>query len=222
MDAVACMSYAFGANFTLVCLIAQTFEFWFKILNVIAWDIAAYMVYINGSAPFLVVIIGIVTQTCLFLTLFIFDAIMISPIKVKYIFVCIIGFFHISMLIFVYFAFGGDVYYNPFKSFGIEQTSINFKSLFVTSTANIVLFILKPVFIYLSSNLVARLNGKCGCCGDCATCIMDNNTSGQDALSYSAMIHKRAQLRWRNQVNNCNYNTNVQSINFDIPLLPMS
>ena len=42
---VVCLSYILSANISIVTLIMQTFDFWYKMYNLIVWLITAYVVY---------------------------------------------------------------------------------------------------------------------------------------------------------------------------------
>ena len=79
-------------------------------------------------------------------------------------------FIYFSFLVLSFYFSGEDVEWNPFESYNIKQSNISFKSVYLSSMTNIILFAFKPLYkdIYrvLRKRLYAAFN------------VLDNNAVG--------------------------------------------
>ena len=168
-----CISILLIANITLVDLITSTFDFWFKLYNIV---VLAAAVWIRSHETYhgvndddnpdpvwnnkfefganVMMHIGVFSAT---IVLFLLDAIPLS-IKLKRFGIGLYVIVFISEVIKVYF-FRQDFEWNPFNS---KYTQISFKSIIISSQINLILFMVKPVFSdtirYLKRYISLKLN----------------------------------------------------------------
>ena len=160
---ICCIIHLFAMNINLFKVILKSFDFWFKFFNGISCIIALSQIrisrqkldkyYGNIDIYWYVIIISI-CEFILFTGIFLFDAMWISVhVKIRrYIVICGAMMFTIGWIV-DFFRVDDNIdqlNWNPFKQWennGIGQyTNINFKSVYLSSSANVILFLLKPQF----------------------------------------------------------------------------
>ena len=143
-------------NLEIIYLIIQTFDFWFKFVNIISLLISFGIVYDvpNWYKGF---ILSVILVTFMFV--FVVDSMPIAT-RVKR----IVLLFFTSFLIYaagvVYFT-SSDVTWNPFEKYHFEHSRISFKSIVISSCINLALFVCKSQIFDYISNLKHKIRYKC-------------------------------------------------------------
>ena len=153
-------SHVFGANLTAIGTILHTFDFWFKMYNLILSAISYYYLELKdfennketamlADQPFIYWLrfwlFGISGAFAAFV-FFTIDSLRIT-FKWKVLVSIFATVTFIFFGLFYYFTYDGSIVeYNPFKSF--KLTSINFKNVFISSTINLALFMAKPLLTF--------------------------------------------------------------------------
>ena len=206
------ISVGFTANTMIISLILNTFDFWFKIYNLIlgfsVWWIRSYCINHDkefqqnlsssgsGSDVFWSTSIEMAAkcmgQFCVCVgcvMIFCLDAIDAS-ISIKRLMISISSIAFAYEAIYQYF-YTPDYQYNPFNS---KYTDISFKSLILSSYINLFIFITKPLYrdvLYYIKNI----------------CSNDNNSAptnhDSDVTHYQrcGTVYKRPYVKW-NKINN--------------------
>ena len=153
----------FSVNLDLASIIFNSFDFWFKVVNGIVAIISLEQIrlykykklgYYDRSIDQSVRIpVLVICESIGLLTIFLLDATLISQ-HVKFrrampclwammiLFLCIIDFIIVDANV-------DELNWNPFKSWGNDiskYTNVNFKNLYMSAQANIMLFFIKPMF----------------------------------------------------------------------------
>ena len=174
------ISLVMVANITIITLITNTFDFWFKVCNVIVLYTASWIrkynlarVHIFSSKRALISEVSIqFGYFVIIFVLFVFDAIPLS-IKTKRIAIVIFTIITTALIVEFYFA-GQDFEWNPFN---IEYTQISFKSVVLSSWTNLIIFVAKPVLSdathYLKTCISSRMS-------ICSTHTVNSGTSVMD------------------------------------------
>ena len=136
------LSYALSVNIEIFQLILRTFDFWFKMYNLILWIIAFYFINVT-QLPSYDIILRVLSMSGVFFCVFILDGLAVPP-KLKQCVLCVIGLYFSYSVIFVYFSYSDDTNWNPFKKYNFKYSNVNFKSLYMSSLINLILFMLKP------------------------------------------------------------------------------
>lgn len=191
----------FAADLQVIQLICQTFDFWFKISNYVVLLISTTFFHCYAKTdlnpfrmPTIDFILVMICYLALYLYEFLSDSFVVSP-KMKQFWRIIIALWCIFSATGTYFRFQ-DEYWNPFKSYNIQETRINFKSLYISSMVNICIFVLKPIF----SQFGRRLRAKCLTKDrNVRQSIIEGSNNVQDtkiSLQRSAVIYKKAKIHW--------------------------
>ena len=144
------LSYIFSANISIVKFIIQTFDFWYKMFNLIAWIISGYFVSASVANFTWVHTISSLTVVCVYILLFVLDATCISN-RWKNMFIVSVVSYGIFVSLDAYFLVDDKNFnWNPFKQYNFKYSQINFKSTFISSQLNLCLFILKPIFAQIN------------------------------------------------------------------------
>ena len=189
------------ANIVIIKLVTNTFDFWFKIYNIILLFLSMWIRASNDKSAQLAqfnvnngaeVFATVISQIALFIiavTLFLIDSLDLS-IKLKRICICVCVICLVYNTINIYF-FSNDYQWNPFGNHDFDHTLISFKSILLSSYINLIIFIAKPVgsdtMRYFKSKL-RHARGFCHCCVCCQADSDDNNNSSrvQSIFSQSA------------------------------------
>ena len=131
-------------NLDIIEIIYNSFDFWFKIWNLIIWEFSYMWINIKSENRIAIDwILGMLSAVVSFLTIFTIDALPVDyKIKRKALFSIALIFLY--LIIVRYFTYD-ELYIHPLGSYSPKHTRINVKSLFLGSYANIVLFVAKPV-----------------------------------------------------------------------------
>ena len=148
IDVIFCLSCVFASNFVIFNLVIQSFDFWFKMYNLILFLISVFVLN-SSQAEYEWPILPLILQCCatfmIFFMSFILDAVAHSY-KLKTIVCSIVSIYYFWRAVVVYFTYK-PMLWDPFENtFGkSNHTSIDFKSLNIASLMNLIIFILKPV-----------------------------------------------------------------------------
>ena len=225
-------SYTIGANISIVFLIFQTFDFWFKVFSLIQFSFAfVFWCYyrinndmLNDNLAYVYLQVFIVWGICFFI--FIIDAILIpqSFTGLKYFLITYVTFHVFGQSLFVYFQNPtNDIFYYPFGKWRVNETRIDIKTLLISSLVNLALFIFKPVaaelFRYLI-NLRQRFIGNRRMSHD-----HDNQNDFFEQFR-CGLIHKKPKIQWKNprrkmsvEMNNVLFHMNKSYNQLSTPLL---
>lgn len=188
------LSYAFSANIEIVYLIIQTFDFWFKLWNLVLFAISILILFNYGiyhwPAYFQICVIS--TTLCIFCVLFIIDSINIANNKVKNGIIIFIAMYCVYQTVQSYFT-DPDILYNPFQRYDIDESQISFKSVFMSSLTNLGLFIMKPVLSKVAKKILIQSK-------ICNFKRMQNAGPNNNAkYDRCGLIYKRPKLHWNNK-----------------------
>ena len=187
-------------NLMVAKIVINTFDFWFKLWNLVLWEIgyvwlAMHRTSTNKDGTILGYIVGMCIVWVIFCVLFLFDAI---PMKrnIKRTITFIIVVLNTYAVVYIYFIYD-DVYYNPFEVFHFNHTKISMKSLLLNSYGNLILFIAKPIFgdIYRlcldRSASVKFISGATHHCKD-----KDKGKGKTTNLEKLTSVYKRSKIQW--------------------------
>ena len=182
-------------NLDIIEIATKTFDFWFKMWNLMIWDICYGWIYFETTDRRISELIGtILTVSAVVLAFSLMDAI---PLKYKLnkIIVGAALCFYLGFFVRAYFI-AQDVYYNPFGKYNIKHTRISLKSTFLGAYINIALFVGKPVLIDISKWFVGKI---------CKYRVTGKNATNVNkiAIEYERLfsIYKRPKVKW-NYYNN--------------------
>ena len=191
-------SYTLSVNISIFKLIIERFDFWFKMYNVIlfltSWH---WIIYISEyrkdhNAPG-----GIHSAlTCLvsfsvFFWSFVLDGIAVSA-KIKKIAILTLSIYCVVTIIVGYFTYY-DVFWDPFESFDFKHTRINFKNIYLSSSFNLVLFVMKPIINDVVRCFRRKIGGK-------NKSINQNDgrgINGQNSDERCTTVFKRPYIHWK-------------------------
>ena len=143
ISAITVIILLLNADKLIYSLILNTFDFWFILWNIINVVIAKlFLGLFNG--PFIwYSIMRSVAVCCAGMVLACFDAIHVSK-RFKVISRIIVVMYFVFFIVWFYFS-GKDAQWNPFESYGIKESNISFKSIYLSSLTNVALFSFKPL-----------------------------------------------------------------------------
>ena len=143
-------TYMLSINLKVIELVIQTFDFWYKVFYSVCWMISYFVInFLNAAnkddrmAPLwrlIVLYIGWMTLCALF---FFSDGLYLS-MKIRRIVLIAVPLVGLSSSIQNYFTMR-TIEWNPFEKYNFQDTTINFKTLIISSELNIALFLAKPV-----------------------------------------------------------------------------
>ena len=156
-----CISVILIVNITVMNLVTHTFDFWFKVCNILIGFIALWIIMIGSESSDMndnedsssggifssynkkEFVAQIISHICFFLVgivLFLLDSLPIT-INVKRIAICLFVLFEIFYTLEMYF-FSKDFEWNPFD---LKYSLISFKSILLSTCINLIVFIIKPM-----------------------------------------------------------------------------
>ena len=185
---VVCLTYILSANISIVKLIIQTFDFWYKVYNLILWIVSSYFAIPWFRINTGYYIISSLAVICGFGLSFVLDGISIE-IKYKNFYIIVTVLWGMYAVIMVYFYIDDtNNYWNPFKQHNFHYSRINFKNVFISSQFNLCLFMLKPIF--------SQINGKIKKC--LCNIRKKKNVTKDDKLfvERSYNLYKRPCVHW--------------------------
>ena len=146
--------------------------------------------YDNRRSPVWYVIILYFAQFSAFILVFCIDGLYI-PNKTKKLILGIMSISGLAMTIRTYFRMG-EVEWNPFEDYNFSHTQISFKSLFLSSSGNLVLFLAKPIL----SDMMRYLRRKC-CVWNPANVPDSSNHRNRVVKERCVGLYKRSHVRWQ-------------------------
>ena len=180
-------------NLDIIELIQNSFDFWFKMWNLIIWEVCFIWININHMRSVTELITTVLLTFMLHLCIFLIDAVPVKyniKRKLLVILACILS----GLIIMVYFTYQ-NVYFDPFKSYNFEFTNISIKDSFLGSYCNISLFVAKPLindtcrwFQIMRLRCSAKCNGK-------NNDVKNTNTVGRDIERFVS-LYKRSKVKW--------------------------
>ena len=141
---ITCSRYLATANSKMTILITWTFHFWFKLYNLLSnvSFVAISMIDTNREGykrPLYCITVLAIELTVTYGVIFKIDAMLVPNEKIKIISTLLLAAAAASWVgIKAYFAYEDDIYLNPIKSYGIEETTISYKRTFSYSIENLV------------------------------------------------------------------------------------
>ena len=222
------------ANLMMIDLILKTFDFWFKVYNILTLIIAIWVravhtdpttVSMATSLRVLNFVCGItfnVSTIMVILLLFVLDALPLS-IKIKRIFIAAFVVLVSIFLTVIYFNYQ-DFQWNPFGN-KFQYTQISFKSLMLSSWFNLMIFVGKPVFTdvarFLRKSKLVNVINVCNCHRETDTKTVNNHDRSLSAAvnenTYRCgTIYKRPWVKW-NKINGSQIDDeNVSSMDIEM------
>ena len=184
-------------NFRVMKIILDTFDFWFKMWNMVLWLISLIWINIEASPHSDDNVIGLVTSEIL-LTIgtalgcclvFFIDAIPMGYQLKNY--MSISG----ATLIFAQMISGylryKDVRYNPFNESFDQFTTISLKSIHLGAYFNIGLFTLKPILSYVLRKMYNKIYSRQ------PKSIIKSNESKRGHYDRLITVYKRPKIQWQ-------------------------
>ena len=182
-------------NVTIVQLIIQTFDFWFKCFNVFGFCLAHIMIEnLSIGNALLLTASASLGAFCIFVT----DAFPMS-IAMRNIGSVIVGVIPTFLAVLWFFKEEKEVVWNPFESMGGKYSQISLNTLRVSSMANLALFLLKPIM----SNTFRKLRKRIyygNIDDDNNTDINNNGHDKKDFVHKSYFLYKRPKICWQKRV----------------------
>ena len=179
-------------NLDIIKIATNTFDFWFKMWNLLMWNICCIWIYFettNDDRQVSELIAPLITVSGAVINFSLMDA-MPLKYKLKKIIVAAAVCFYFGFFIRSYF-FVEDVYYNPFGKYNFKHTQISLKSTFLGAYLNIALFVGKPVLTDISKWCVGKL---------CKCIVVETNTSAskETQVQHERLfsIYKRPKVKW--------------------------
>ena len=175
-----------GSNIEMNKFTLDTFDFWYKMYNIIIMLITQYWCdayQINYVSPIQHYWVFWINTLTIFLVGFVVDSHHVS-MKAKRYYIVVLIFVSIILIIRFYFTID-NVYWNPFEKYSFKHTNIDIKGTYLSSYINLVLFVAKPllrdIIVFVRNKVYSLNNGN----------IRDIN------IQRCYMIHKRPYLRWK-------------------------
>ena len=210
-----CISLLLIANITLVNLIKSTFDFWFKLYNIVILMAAIWIRahettrVMNGNViwsnkfEFAADVIMQIAVVLASIVLFLADAVPLST-NIKRGLIGLYGIVFLNQIVYIYF-FRPDFEWNPLEK---QYTQISFKSIIISSEINLILFVVKPVFSDMIRHLKRYVSAKMDLVHACLC--SNSNSIDSDIKSKDKTIgnintrkyqrcgtvYKRPYLRW--------------------------
>ena len=186
-------SVIFTMNFSIMIITRNTFDFWFKMWNLLAWQVSfAWINFSTTNRSAVDLIATMFTVALVFPTLFLLDAVPSKYKRKRAILVSFAMFFGVA-IISAYFSYE-DVYYNPLKAYNIQQATISLKGIFLGSYVNMLLFIAKPALGDIGRWTLKQYTKACG---------YDKNLQGvnkkgvkKHKFEHLVSIYSRPQIKW--------------------------
>ena len=198
-------SVVLGTNIIMVKIVCNTFDFWFKMWNLLLWMISLLWLSIGRSKIALDFGVGIIGPTIGCGSLFLLDAMPLTY-QLKETMSFIAAFLVLIGAIESYFVYD-DILYNPFKSWGDHiPSTISVKSIHLGAYFNIFLFTVKPIFSHCG-----RIVARYVCCGINAAGVVgetpsysnsnmksDNNKNKNTREQHERLVsvYKRPKVKW--------------------------
>ena len=226
-------SLASAMNFGIIFLIFHTFDFWFKIWNLLLWQISfAWINFQTTNRSILDLIMTMVSVMIGFTVTFLVDAI---PLKyrLKRIGTAIVAFVCLIGLILTYFTYD-NLFVNPFAEqsgnindnnsdnsngdYSFQHSKISVKSVFLGAYSNLIIFICKPILGDLAKWLQNKWKYNCSCYATDEYDIDDMDSpavrrlttlSETQALERLVSIYKQPRLKWNKNGDEANMDDSV-------------
>ena len=199
-------SYLLSINLKAVELVSQTFDFWFKLFYAVCWMLSYYVLNVINAAnkddrqmPLWRVALLYCAWVTLCALFFFWDGLYVS-VKIKRIVLTVVPLLGLSSAIQRYFVMS-TVYWNPFEKYNFEHTTIDFKSLLISSELNIALFIAKPIIAdlmrYFRRKICGGRNSNHGNNNNLQSRSIVNSSAGNAKIRHRCTgVYKRPYLEW--------------------------
>lgn len=187
------------ANYDIFKMLTGTFDFWYKLYNLISILFAAvWLKIIHGdwTSPVYHYLMGWFAIFCGFFVVFCEDSLPANR-KIVQIWRSIIGFLAIIEPIRVYL-FVEDGYWNMFAAYDFEYTQISLKGVYLSSYVNLSLFVNKPILRFIGRKIARMI---CSCCNNNNPSNGNQKEDNQDHIAddffrRSASLFKRPHIQW--------------------------
>ena len=151
------ISFIIHLNVTVVCLVIQTFDFWFKWTNIFTFLFSHFM--IENSSIWTMFILT-TSLSLIALCVFAIDAFPISRQRRNFV---LISYSLVPMCLTLFWFFFGEINNNntdnqdTWNPIGAKYSQISLSTLRISSMGNLVLFILKPVISDIFRTLMSKI-----------------------------------------------------------------
>ena len=185
-----CISGVLIINITIFYLVIDTFDFWFKLFNVILFQVS-YIVLGDFRAdkiqfPVWYWFFFVVSSLFIFSLLFLIDTFNV-PTKIKSVVRVLVAMFLFATSMWRYIV-QQDQLWNPFET-NRWDTSISFKSVYLSATFNLALFTLKPL-------LVRAAKRMCLVCKKRTRQDKEKDSQENDVEQFTSVL-KRPYIKWQ-------------------------
>lgn len=194
--AILSLSYILCLNIDVMLLIAQTFDFWFKIFNFTS-VVIAQIILDTSSQPAIVSIMLVIGSMTTAFVIFMFDALHTKNNTIK---LCILTLVSLIMLFYSISSYFNEIDKTiyPFGKSHSEYTQISLKNVKNSGLVNVGLFVLKPVishvyfklYFYFHDNNQIDINGIHG--------IRKESNSQEYNLNRSTSVVEKPYFKWNN------------------------
>ena len=178
-------------NFEVIQIVCNTFDFWFKLWNLLLWSISFLWINIVTTdryiAELIITSLGMIIPT---VAAFFIDG-MPMLYKVKRILIVVITIFYGIFCVIMYFTYQ-DVLIHPFEKYNFKNTQISLKSMFIGSYGNIILFFAKPLFYDINDML--KLLVRLVTFKDIHDQAVDRQSNGSERL---VSVYKKPKIKWK-------------------------
>ena len=192
-------------NKIILRLIINTFDFWFIVWNLLNMHISRAIIGVLENDPIYYKIARSASATVAILLAVIIDGVYIErhPMVTKKILRILVILFYVIFNVSVYFHVK-DVTWNPFEKYGIKESQLSFKSLYLSSVSNVALFAFKPMFkdaIKLCYRIRSAMSHVIGNLNENENLTSDIRQSRVPSKDYEACgsLYKRLYIQWINK-----------------------
>ena len=185
-------------NTKILYLVSHTFDFWYKSLNVVIFSVSSQILRVythnhRNDVPLWYIYVEQFVILLVYGLLFIIDAFCMPYHKLKIFITLIASIYMIVATIYDYFSIE-DYVWNPFAAYNTSLTEISFKSLYLTASFNLALFILKPVLSKIMKKMFKFA---------CRSCYGETHDQAQENVKRDRLssVYKRAYASWKLELN---------------------
>lgn len=181
---ICCILTLLAANKVIFKLTLHTFDFWFMVWNAINILISRIMLRQSIAQLQVPIWFTITRPIANFVFIVMLSSMDASHLSRKFRMTGrLVAIAYFLYLMVVFYFFGRDFTWNPFANYGITQSNVSFKSIYLSSLSNITIFMSKPLTKYMKK-----------CTKACCSCVqyrcVRNNTDGSDSSSWKRICKK--------------------------------
>ena len=193
VELIGIVSIVFTMNLDIIKMIENSFDFWFKMWNLIIWEVCFIWISIHRNRSSFDLITIVSGTFILYISIFLVDAIP-AEYNIKRKVLTLFVFIFSGMIMMTFFRYE-NVYFNPFASYNFELTNISVKDSLLGAYWNILLFVAKPLITDTCRwLLVVWLR----CTSKCYTKNRDvkNTNASVKGIERFVSLYKRSKVKW--------------------------